>query len=350
LDYSNGEALMPIPRNAGLELSMSVRNHATAEWELDDVEHRLSLDWESALSSCNRCHEEFGVWPISFSYPREPHPLTHRPEVLVSLVTPGLPYSFDNEQDYLEAYARAYWVVTYRKAGRYCFRHVEIFGSGAVPLMIDASEIPRFSMVHYPKQAMAEAMREFSRYPRRPDGPTRKAFREFLNQHLTSKAMAEYVLEMAGLSEARRVLFVDQRLPHHADYQSVLTLLGLKQLLGHDCTVMYPVDYVYEDTSVDTSALYGRGFGYTRVLPASLRSDAERVRHRREDATMDEVDAVVIGSVSRNEGLAAELLRRFPADRTVWIHGEDSPPRVEDVVRYRRSGAHVFVRAIHSKG
>jgi hypothetical protein len=159
--------------------------------------------------------------------------------------------------------------------------------------------------------------------------------------------MARYVLDAAGLSDARSVLFVDERLPHHADYLSVLTLIGLKHLLGRDCRVMYPVDYIYDDTDIDVSTLYGRGFGYTRVVPTSARTDYEHHGAMWSEAAFAEVDAVVVGSVTRNRELAQELLKRFPADRTLWTHGEDLPPTVNEVADYRRFKVHTFVRSIH---
>jgi hypothetical protein len=293
------------------------------------------------------CHERHGVWPLSFSYPGPPLPLVNDPQDLVSPITPGLPYSFTSEAEYLATYAKAYWGLTHRKAGWDCFRHVEIMASGAVPWMLDAAQIPRYSMVHYPKVGMVAAARALRSGGRRPDQATRQAFRRHLETHLTSRAMARYVLDAAGLSDARSVLFVDERLPHHADYLSVLTLIGLKHLLGRDCRVMYPVDYIYDDTDIDVSTLYGRGFGYTRVVPTSARTDYEHHGAMWSEAAFAEVDAVVVGSVTRNRELAQELLKRFPADRTLWTHGEDLPPTVNEVADYRRFKVHTFVRSIH---
>jgi hypothetical protein len=76
---------------------------------------RLSLDDPRALAE--ECHDRHGVWPISFGNPR---PLGEgaddRPS-LVSPITPGLSYSFEDEEAYRRSYADSYWGVTYRKAG-----------------------------------------------------------------------------------------------------------------------------------------------------------------------------------------------------------------------------------------
>lgn len=289
------------------------------------------------------CHDRHGVWPISFSYPRRAWPINPEPDALVSPITPGLPYSFDDEDAYRRTYANAYWGITHRKAGWDCFRHVEIMGAGSTPWMLDAAEIPRYSMVHYPKGALAVAATAMKQALRRPDPEFRQHIHQHFEQHLTSRAMAQYLLRAAGLEDAQTVLFVDERLPHHADYQSMLTLIGLKQLLGANCHVRFPVDYLYDDYTVDIATLYGRGFGYTRVLPSQARSTTERGSA----IATQELDAIMVGSVTRNSLLASALLHEFPAERTVWIHGEDLPPTVDEVATYRRSRVHMFVRAIH---
>ena len=140
------------------------------------------------------------------------------------------------------------------------------------------------------------------------------------------------------------MLFVDERLPHHADYQSVLTLIGLKQVLGSNCHVLHPVDYIYDDTKSDTSHLYGRGFGYTRSVAGSARSASEVSGVNELPETFD---AIVVGSITRNLDLAIKMLVKSKPERTIWIHGEDLPPTMDEVSQYRRSKVHMFVRAIH---
>lgn len=163
--------------------------------------------------------------------------------------------------------------------------------------------------------------------------------------NLTSVSMARYLLRASGLSNAQRILFVDAALPQAADYQSVVTLLGLKQLRGSECHVRHPVEYVYSDTQEGTSQLYGRGFGYTRLLAPNLRSSTEREGTSPELA---DFDALVVGSISRNSKQAIALLQQFAPERTVWIHGEDSPPTLDQTRYMKDTGAHIFVRSIHT--
>lgn len=337
LDWTFGAALSAVPRLDPRGLLPNGSDVSRPAWKVD-----LASEPDPMVVA-RECHETHGVWPISFSYPREPMPLNPTPAELVAPIIPGYPYTFTDERNYLETYRQAYLGVTHRKAGWDCFRHVEILASGALPLMIDADEIPGFAMVHYPKRAMGVVSTLAQATGAPPDESTRQQFRDYFARHLTSAAMARYLLRASDLNDEARILFIDESLQGHADYLSSLTLIGLKQVLGVNCHVMFPIDYVYANSTVYTEALYGRGFGYTRVVPTTTRSSTEL------DGQIDysSFDGIIVGSVTRNDALAQQLLARAPADRMIWIHGEDLPPTPSEVQRYRSSVAHVFVRAIH---
>jgi hypothetical protein len=211
--------------------------------------------------------------------------------------------------------------------------------------MPDAAHIPEFSMVHYPKRALRYAAEAIAATGGPPDTSTRALFRDHFTQHLTTQAMAQYILQASGLTESGSILFIDAALPGHADYLSVLTLIGLKQLLGANCHVLHPVDYIYADTPDETRTFYGRGFGYSRVLDGQLRSVTESSNLEIDSSAFD---ALVVGSISRNWQEASDWLRRFSPERTIWIHGEDTPPTIDQAHSLRTSGTHTFVRAIHT--
>ena len=313
---------------------------ASREWHIS-----LATDgnpWELA----HACFNQHGLWPISFSYPGRPLEVNPNPTREIADIVPGFPYSFEDESAYMRTYHQAYMGLTQRKAGWDCFRHVEIMAAGCVPLMPDAAEIPDFAMVHYPKAAMAVVAANVRNEGGVPDSDTRHGFREHFDRNLTSEAMARYVLRAAGLENAQRVLFIDAALPQFADYQSVLTLIGLKQLLGAECHVRHAADYIYSDIEGDLSHLYGRGFGYTRLLDPGARSSTERGE---QPLGLTKFDALIMGSISRNISDATRLLREFAPERTIWIHGEDTPPTLQQARYLRESGTHTFIRSIHSK-
>ena len=324
---------------------VDVNELAPPGWGVDRPAWSVDLESEpTPLLTAESCFDQHGVWPISFSYPKQPLSINPQPTELVAPIVPGLPYAFEDEATYLSTYQRAYLGLTHRKAGWDCFRHVEIMASGAIPWMPDAADIPEFSMVHYPKRALRHVAEAVASTGGPPDSPTRTAFRDYLTQHLSTQAMAEYVLHASALAGSDSVLFIDAALPGHADYLSVLTLIGLKQLLGTNCHVLHPVDYIYADTPSETHTLYGRGFGYSRVLDGELRSETE---FSNLEIGPNSFDALVIGSISRNGGEANDWLKRFPPERTIWIHGEDTPPTIDQAHALRTSGTHTFVRAIH---
>jgi len=342
LDDRYGEQLSIVARDRTRRLAADAKVQSSGE--LDLVHHDPNPEQVAAL-----CFERHGVWPISFSYPGElvePWPVRDR---LVSSIIPGYAYSFTDHDEYVRAYANSWFGMTHHKAGWDCFRHVEILAAGAIPWMVDADRIPGFSMVHYPKHAMTKIAHVMSHSPGTPTSSTVQQFRSHLERHLTSRAMARYLLESAGLMDARRILFVDEQHPAASDYQSTLTLIGLKQLRGQDVEPMFPAPWVYQDFQGSTSHLYGRGFGYVRSVSPQARTSREESWASRRIDPIDpaDFDAVVVGSISRNRDLAMRLLEVAPARATVWVHGEDLPPTKQEADWLRGSGTAVFVRSIH---
>ena len=319
----------------------AVPGPADVAWDIE-VDDRAEVD-----RRIHDCFDNFGVWPISFSMHRsnilKPSAVNDRSD-LISPIVPGYPYSFTSFAEYLETYARSHFAITHRKAGWDCFRHLEIVASGSAPLMLDAVDIPEFSMVHYPKHAFRQILTN-ARTGGVPSMRTHEALHAFMTENLTTRAMTHYLLRCTQITDVNRVLFVDQQHPGIADYLSTLTLVGLKEHFGQQCSPLFPAPWIYRDYDGDVSHLYGRGFGTTRLLDPDLRADNELSGSAAELRYQD-FDTVVVGSISRNTERAEELVRYFAPDRTIWIHGEDTPPLPEDMHTYRQAGAHLFVRSI----
>jgi len=238
--------------------------------------------------------------------------------------------------------------LTFRKNGWDCFRHVEILGSGSIPVMPDIRSVPKFSMIHYPKSIMVELVTQLNDSFYIPSLELRETMKSHTEAHLTSVSMANYILSRSKLQDVKRILFIDENLPNSADYMSLLTLIGLKQLFGKSCLAVPEVPYIYDDWRGQTCGMYGRGFGYTRVLESHTRTGRSRFRHGkvRQMLRRGSFDVIVIGSISRNGVLANQLLDYFPAERTIWIHGEDVGPSPREKHFLVSSGCNVFVRSI----
>ncbi|PQM58125.1 MAG: hypothetical protein CL523_06820 [Actinomycetales bacterium] len=319
----------------------AVPGPADVTWDIE-VDDREEVD-----RRIHDCFDNFGVWPISFSMHRsnilEPSTVQDRSD-LISPIVPGYPYSFTNFAEYLETYARSHFAITHRKAGWDCFRHLEIMASGSAPLMLDASDIPQFSMVHYPKQAFRQILTN-ARMGGVPSMRTYEALHNFMTENVTTRAMTHYLLQCTQITDMQRVLFVDQQHPNAVDYLSTLTLIGLKEHFGRQCFPLFPAPWIYRDYDGDVSHLYGRGFGTTRLLDPDLRADNE-LSGTNAELRYPDFDTLVVGSISRNTELAKELARHFAPDRTIWIHGEDTPPLADQVRSHRAFGTHLFIRSI----
>ena len=344
LDTHVGVALPPVRADEVDALVDAVYAHPEREWQVlagrDDDPRRVS----------DECHARFGVRPISFSYPeRFVQQLNPTPDLLVSPITPGFPYSFDDLSAYLHEYHRAHLAITHRKAGWDCFRHLEILAAGSTPLMPDAAEIPPFAMVHYPRATLAAIAAESWRGGH-PDLRTREGLRRWFLQHLTTRAMADYLMESSGHGSAVRVLFIDERMPTDPEYLSTLTLIGLKERLGTGVEVAFPAGHVYADSPQPVSHFYGRGFGYLLAAEPATRTASEEAGVSGHGlAQLTDYDAIVIGSMSRNRALTDHLLANATAERIILIHGEDGAPNPEEAELLRRSGVHGFVRAVHRR-
>ena len=346
LDYSEGRRLSALAPEDVYAMSKRIREVDLQPLPMKPVEQP---DIEALAEACYQRH---GVYPLSFSFPGEFRPPLASPTDLLSHITPGFPYSFTDETQYLETYADSVMAVTHRKAGWDCFRHLEILASGSVPLMLDADQIPEFCMVHYPKRTLQRLYAAVDERQGYPDADLRNELHLFAKRHLTSEAMASCLLRTSGLDDAGTVLFLDERLPSSVDYLSLTTLIGLKRIPDLTCVAWRPVDYVYANTTVDTARLYGRGFGVTRVLGDELRHEEGSLQglELREAVRQIKPDVVVVGSIDRNWGLAAQISEIFPAENTIWVHGEDDPPELASARRMWASGSKVFVRAIEGKG
>ena len=346
LDSGHGRVILPL---SAVDVDRLARRFESGTKH----EFGLSLSGEfPPLDLAHDCQDRHGVWPISFSYPSPWQDCARLPIEVLSPIVPGFPYSFVDHDEYMGCYNSAALGITHRKAGWDCFRHVEILASGSIPLMIDADDIPRYSMIHYPKRALAQVANQAINHGGVPDESTRLAFQSHFEENLTTLAMARYLLRVTGHQSAESVLFVDQQHPGISDYQSTLALIGLKEIYGAACRPLYPVPWIYEDWQGETSHLYGRGFGYTRVLAPEARSAAETACLASGDPVITSAqpcDVVVVGSISRNLIQAGELLKECPPSRTIWIHGEDTPPRVDTVRMLRSSGTQILVRSIGTR-
>jgi hypothetical protein len=315
------------------------------------LEHREP----SAHEMGQACHTKYGVYPLNFSFPqpdRMPGGVSRRAHFL-STTIPGEPFSFDSWDLYLEEYRSSFFSLSTKKGGWDTFRHLEILFSGGIPLTPGLASAHPYALAHYPKRAMATVLENLLRQgPALPDSHTREFFRSFSATRLTTEAMATYLVEASGMSDSR-VLYLDHGLARRTDYLSAFTLIGLRQLLGSRLIPAYEANYLLDDFAGDTHRLYGKGFGYTKVLPASLTSteslspeqEGTPVRQRELIELAESCESIVVGNYDGNrEQVGALLDAGIPASRFVCILGSDVSPDWSLRAQMRRSAMTFFVR------
>ena len=305
---------------------------------------------QQPFDRARQCHEQLGVYPLNFSFPQPSlvdYRTTDRSHFL-STTYPGTPHSYSSWEDYLAEYRSSYFALSTRKGGWDTFRHLEILFSGTIPLMPSLGHSHPYALAHYPKQLLISILHSLlTEGPALPDEDTRHFLVDWALKHLTSEAMAHYLLETSGLSP-ERVLYVDKSLASRTDYLSAFSFIGLFQVLGTRVVAAFEPSYLFDDFDGDTSRFYGKGFGYTKTLPRTLRSsdslslDAPRSALTR---MAEDASAIVVGNYDANKELVGDLLDDgIPPERIVCILGSDLPPDRSMLRDIRRSGMTFFVR------
>lgn len=270
-------------------------------------------------------------------------------------------YVYQTEPEYYAQYRKSYYALTFRKSGWDCMRHYEIIAAGCMPFFTDIDDLPKETMQTFPRELVKRAMAL-----RGVDGSAmtidwalfdKKAYFELLGQllayareHLTCAAMARSFLRKCGWNDlpGARVIFLNDNA--FVDYQTDALLIGLKRLLGPDCIDLSGSAFVYDDFPESwTGALYGRGFSCTRILPASLKTDQETVRHYRATMAQPKPSLVVYGHVHRSAPFIKEV--RKSGMRTAFVCGEDIHEcnLWKDLHQFAQF-AHLFVRELGNAG
>ena len=305
---------------------------------------------EGPLVVARACHDRYGVYPLNFSFPT-PHAtkvsFDKRPNFL-STTYPGEPHSFTQWGDYLQEYRSSYYALSTRKGGWDTFRHLEILFQATIPLMPGLEDAHPYALAHYPKRALTTILASLiDEGPALPDEATQEFLVSWAHRHLTTRAMAEYLMEVSALS-TERVVFLDSTLPSRTDYLSAFTLIGLSEVLGKKCVSAFEPAYLFDDFSGDTSRFYGKGFGYSQVIPASVRSNESLpVGAPLSDlvSLTQTASAIVVGNYDSNREAVGDLLKAgISPEKFVCVLGSDLPPDRSLLRDIRRSGMTFFVR------
>jgi hypothetical protein len=139
------------------------------------------------------------MFPISFAIPTSKVNFNIKKERDSAYITPlnKTTYIYKNEADYYADYNRSRFGVTVKKAGWDCLRHYEILGNGCIPIFYDIEQCPSLTLANFPKKECIDVLNEL-RSGNKPEVVYDKwinKFKDSLNNHCTTKAVAKYVLD-----------------------------------------------------------------------------------------------------------------------------------------------------------
>ena len=245
-------------------------------------------------------------------------------------------YIFSTEKEYYKDYQDSIFGYTKMKGGWDCLRHYEILANGCIPFFTDLSNCPTNILHSFPKELVLKAMAS----------PTPEVYLkpllDYTKQHLTCRAVTQSVFDRIGHPNPNRVLFIIQdTVP---DYIRCLTLIGCKQILGTNCEETQIVPHIYDDYIQD-STLYGKGFSYTRIVPAHLKSKANHVE---EQIKNHDYDIIIYGSVHRGLPHWNLVTQNYTKDEIVVLCGEDEHDAWKCAPAHIASKCSLFVRELNT--
>lgn len=222
------------------------------------------------------------IYPISFSIPESevvgcvPVKTTEFGTV-VPLREKSYVFGPADEAEYKRDYRKAFFGITRKKEGWDCMRHYEIMASGSVPMFLDIRQTPHSVLTHLPLDLLRH-VREQPFF--KVEGCEMKhilttcniyldldqldleeyasiscSLLQHTRQHLTTKAMARYTLDMSGalagqpIPSSFRALFIGGAVSN-SDYLRDLMFHGYRDLLGENLLEYNTPRYMYESVYI----------------------------------------------------------------------------------------------------
>jgi hypothetical protein len=146
-------------------------------------------------------HHVDGVLPISFAIPKEKivNSLTIKSRFISAQIPNGnRKYSFETEEEYYHDYRRSMFAITQKKAGWDCKRHYEILACGCIPVFLELEKCPPYTMTTLNKDFLIEVKKSFQHANFNLIESWGKRLLEITKEHLTTEALARYVLSKLG--------------------------------------------------------------------------------------------------------------------------------------------------------
>jgi hypothetical protein len=270
------------------------------------------------------------TYPISFSMPPEKivEKIPEKTRIVAHIIPGNLStYIYDSEDSYYQGYKESFFGITMKKGGWDCMRHYEILANGCIPYFVDLENIPENTMTHFPKDIIAETNKIFLDIMEKntmDEADIQKCnyyIEKLLNYtrtHLTTTAMAKYILSKVGLK--KKILFLSGNV--QPDYLRCLTLSGFKNMYGSECHDYPKVPHIYTDYSDSCNGFWGKGITYTKIVDPEKRNNSydETIV---EDILSHAYDIVIYGSYHRGLPFFDAVSAIYDSKDIVFLCGED---------------------------
>lgn len=238
-------------------------------------------------------------------------------------------YIYNEEAEYYKDYQQSFFAITCKKGGWDCLRHYEILANGCIPWFDDIDKCPPLIMHFLPKDLIQKAMSlpgvsrgcidhslfdpyisEYYKILEELIAHTRK--------YLTTHSMAQYLLNIMNYSGRGKILyFAGGTFP---DYQSMCSLIGLKEILGDKIIDTPKLEYLYKTYLGDTKKLYGKGFTYTKLL-----DDVYLERNNIENRIKNkEFELIIYGNVHHSIPHHDLIKKYYSENKIAYICGQDT--------------------------
>lgn len=294
------------------------------------------------------------IYPLSYGIPEEVVVDEIPPkERLFAPLIPGdfstYIYDFDMEEEYNNDYRKSYFGYTWKKGGWDCLRHYEILANGCIPYFTDLEECPQNTCAFLPKDLLLKAKK--IRGLAEEKIVDKEAFEEdyyeianqllsYTKKHLTTKAMAQYILDVTNNQDAKTALILTGWFKErHCNYTRELMMHGFKKLLGGRNVCDSPkLDYLYKikDKSLERQKRYdvrrfAFNFGFSLDDPDIDRDNIEqRIKNKEFDIII--IPDVFYDFIRGKLNLKGDQLPfwdviepNYPASKIIFVDGEDRP-------------------------
>ncbi len=295
------------------------------------------------LDSALDCLNANGFYPVSFAtFETMEFGVNSSRKKLLSSIVPGIPYSFDFEEEYYAEYMQSEYAFTFKKCGWDSFRNLEIISRGCIPLYLDAKGIPRYTMTFYPKRSMALIAEEFRKKPFKLSAESKDSFRKMCKSRLEYGYLYSYLNELIIL-DSKEILFIDDSLDLRPDYLSLMLLNALAKEHKQKLFITKSYNYFFTDNTYESEEfLYGRGFGYR----GRLRGHNKYVNVLEGKDISQFSGIIFFGNVHRNWEKFIEISDTYGGP-IVSVWGEDIAPSRSQLREIQARSSHVFVRELN---